>query len=66
MLNLVKSKNMKREKAIDTINDLPQEFELEELLEKLIFVEKVESGLIQLETGQVVSHERFKEIVKKW
>lgn len=57
---------MKKEKALDTVNDLPQEFELEELLEKLIFVEKVESGLKQLETGQVVSHSSLKEMVKKW
>jgi predicted transcriptional regulator len=57
---------MKREKVIATINELPQEFELEELLEKLVFVEKVDNGLRQLETGQVKSHERVKEIVKKW
>ena len=65
-LILVKTMNMKREKVIDTVNELPQEFELEELLEKLVFVEKVESGLKQLESGQVISHERVKEIVKKW
>ena len=57
---------MKREKVIDTVNDLPQEFELEELLEKLVFVEKVESGLKQVETGQTISHDQVKEILKKW
>ena len=56
---------MKKEKVIDTVRDLPQEFELEEL-ERLIFVEKVERGLKQLEAGQVVSHDKVKEIVKKW
>jgi predicted transcriptional regulator len=66
LLILLKSINMKREKVIDTIKDLPQEFELEELLERLVFVEKVESGLKQLETGKVVPHDRLKEIVKKW
>ncbi len=57
---------MKKEKVLDTVKDLPQEFEIEDLLEKLIFVEKVERGLKQLETGRVVSNERVKEIVKKW
>jgi hypothetical protein len=57
---------MKRDKAIEAIKDLPQEFELEELLEKLIFVEKVENGLKQLKTDQVVSHDSVKEIAKKW
>ena len=57
---------MKREKALDTIKELPQEFELEELLERLIFIDKVENGLKQIESGQVISHEAVKELVKKW
>ncbi|MCW3092876.1 MAG: hypothetical protein JWP81_3945 [Ferruginibacter sp.] len=57
---------MKREKVIDTVNDLPQEFELEELHEKLVFVEKIENGLKQVETGQVITHDTLKEMVKKW
>ena len=57
---------MKREKLIDTINNLPPGFELEDLLEKLIFEEKIEKGLLQLEKGKTISHEKVKEIVKKW
>ncbi len=57
--------NMKKEKVIDTIKDLPIEFELEELPEGLVFVEKVESGLKQLEPGKVISHYKLKELVKK-
>ena len=55
---------MKREKVLDTVKDLPQEFELEELLEKLVFVEKVETALKQVEAGQVVPHEDVKQLVK--
>jgi len=57
---------MKRDKAIDTIKEFPKEFELEALLEKLVFVEKVEQGLTQLKKGKTTSHEKVKEIVKKW
>lgn len=57
---------MKREKAIATIKELPPEFELEDLIEKLIFVEKVEKGLKQLDEGKTISHERVKEVIKKW
>ncbi|MEO6232927.1 MAG: hypothetical protein ABJB11_00030 [Ferruginibacter sp.] len=57
---------MKREKALDTIKEFPQEFELEDLIEKLIFIEKVEHGLDQLNNGKTVSHETVKEMVKKW
>ena len=57
---------MKRDKAIETVKELPKEFELEVLLEKLVFVEKVEKGLTQLEDGKTISHKRAKEIAKKW
>jgi hypothetical protein len=57
---------MKRDKAIDTINELPKEFELEALFDKLVFVEKVEQGLTQLKKGNTIPHEKVKETVKKW
>jgi hypothetical protein len=57
---------MKKAKAINTIKELPEEFELDDLLEKLIFVEKVENGLKQLTKGKTVPHDKVKEIVKKW
>ena len=57
---------MKKNKVIDTVKGLPEEFELDELLEKLIFIEKVDLGLAQAEEGKVVTHEKVKEIVKQW
>lgn len=57
---------MNKDKALSTINDFPQEFELDDLLEKLIFIEKVEKGLNDLNKGKTISHEDVKEIVKKW
>jgi hypothetical protein len=57
---------MKREKVIEVVNDLPQEFNLEELIERLVFVEKVEQGLKQLDEGKTVSHGQVKEMIKKW
>lgn len=57
---------MRKDKVLDTVNALPVEFELEELIEKLIFIEKVEKGLAQLDEGKTQSHEEVKQIVKKW
>ena len=57
---------MKRDKVMDTVKEFPKEFELEELIEKLVFVEKVEKGLLQLKKGKTITHEKVKEIVKKW
>ena len=56
---------MKRDKVMDTVKEFPKEFELEDLFERLVFVEKVEKGLIQLKKGKTVPHEKVKEIVKK-
>ena len=57
---------MRREKALDTIKEFPQEFELEDLIEKLVFIEKVEQGINQLDNGKTVPQETDKEMVKKW
>ena len=57
---------MKRDKAIDTVKELPKEFELEDLIEKLVVIEKVEQGLAQLKKGKTITQEKVKEIAKKW
>ena len=57
---------MKKVDAIDVINDLPSEFDLELLIEKLIFIDKVEEGLKQLENNQTTSNEEVKKLIKKW
>ena len=57
---------MKRDKVIDTINELHEEFELEALIERLVFVEKVKQGLAQVETGKTESHAKVKVLIKKW
>ncbi len=58
-------KYMKRDKVIESIKELPQEFELETLIERLIFIDKVEQGLKQIEDGKIISHEQVIEIAKK-
>ena len=55
---------MKKEDVIEAMKELPQDFELEKLLEKLVFMEKVEKGLLQLEQGKTVPHDQVKKIVK--
>ena len=57
---------MKKNKVLETVQLMPENFNLDELIEKLIFIEKVEQGIEQGEAGKVVPHEQVKEIVKKW
>ncbi len=57
---------MKKENLTKILNDLPSEFELDYLMEKLIFIEKVEKGLEQLNNGNVITHYELKQKTKKW
>ena len=58
----MKLNNMKREKVLEALKELPKEFELDVLLEKLVFVEKVNKGLSQIKKGETLTHEKVKEI----
>ncbi len=54
---------MSREKVIEAIKKFPQEFQLEELMERLIFIENVEKGLKPLEEGKTLPHQTVREMV---
>ena len=55
-----------KEKVNRTINNLTDKFTIDELIDKLIFMEKIEEGLQQSEEGKVVSNEDLKVIIDKW
>ncbi len=58
---------MNRAKVIEALDKLPEEFSTDELIDKLLFIEKVEKGLKDVEEGRVVSMEEAKErMSKKW
>lgn len=57
---------MKKEKILEVVNSLPQEFDLDEFLEKLIFMEKVEIGMKELVENKTLSHDEVKESISKW
>ncbi len=58
---------MKKYKVIETLDYLPDEFDVEELVEKLLFVEKVEKGIQDAEEGRVMSLvEARQKMERKW
>jgi predicted transcriptional regulator len=57
---------MKKSTAISAIEELPKEFELDILLERLVVIEKIDKGLADLKSGKIVSHESVKKLAKKW
>lgn len=55
-----------KEKVLKVIDDLPKEFSLDDLVEKLILIEKVEIGLQQVEEGKTMSTTDAKKKLSKW
>ena len=55
-----------KEKLNKTINNLPDSFTIDELIDQLIFIEKVEEGFQQSEEGKVISNEDVKSMIDKW
>lgn len=58
---------MKKNKVIETLDHLPEEFHLEDLVEKLLFIEKVEKGIQDADEGKTMSLQEAKEKMgNKW
>ena len=55
-----------KEKVLEAVNKMPNNFDLDELVERLIFIEKVEKGLDQLKEGKTLSTDELREEVKEW
>jgi hypothetical protein len=55
-----------KEKLSKTVNELPDSFTIDELIDQLIFIEKVEEGIKQSESGKIVSNEDVKLMIDKW
>lgn len=50
-----------KERALEAIRTLPDGATLEEAIERLCFVSKVEEGLKQSRAGEVLSHDEIKK-----
>ena len=57
---------MNKQTILAVVNALPEEIELDELVERLILIEKIEKGREQSRTNQTVAHEEVKQLVKTW
>lgn len=57
---------MTKELAQLTLDNLPDEFELDELLERLVFVAQVEKGRADVRQGKTIPHSEIEKLVKEW
>jgi hypothetical protein len=55
-----------REKIIKSLQDLPEKTTIEDAMERLYLLAKIEKGIKQANEDQCLSHEEAKENMKKW
>ncbi len=48
------------------MKDLPRNVSIEEIMEQMLFIAKIEKGLRQADAGQTISHDRIKAKMAKW
>ena len=55
-----------KEKAVQAVQALPDDASLEDAMERLFLLAKIERGLQQADAGELIPHEKVKERMAKW
>ena len=65
-ITLGKVNMLTKEKLKKTIDSLPDDFSIEDVIEELIVVDKIEKGLKDVKDGKVYTTEEAKDKLNKW
>lgn len=57
---------MNKTTLLNAINDFPNDFDLDELLEKLVVIDKIDEASKGIDNGESISHEELKKITASW
>ena len=57
---------LNRDKIIETIKKMPDRVYLEEVLDRIILLSKIEAGLEQSSKGQVIPDDQLDEQLPEW
>jgi len=57
---------LSKAKIREQIEQLPEHFTIDELIERLVFLNKVESGLNDSSNGNTISENELECVIKKW
>ena len=55
-----------KQMVLKVVRKLPDDASIEDAMEQLLFMAKVEKGLQQAEAGKTIPHGRVQERMKKW
>lgn len=57
---------LSKEKVINVINKLPGEFSIDEVIDQLLFLEKIDKGLAQSEADELIPDEELDKELPQW
>ena len=57
---------MRKSTALESISKLPDEVSIDEIIERLIIVEKIEKGRQQIKDGKINTEDQSKAKLNKW
>ncbi len=57
---------MKKSTILESISKLPDEVTIDEIVERLIIIEKIEKGRKEVQAGKVNTEEQAEAKLKKW
>lgn len=55
-----------KEKVMESLQDLPDDVSIEDVMERLLFLSKIQEGIRQADAGHTLSHAQVKESMAKW
>ncbi|MBK8244895.1 MAG: hypothetical protein IPK88_15830 [Saprospiraceae bacterium] len=55
-----------KEKLLAQIESFPENISIDELIDRLIFIEKLENRILESEKEATISEEELKTIISKW
>jgi predicted transcriptional regulator len=55
-----------KERVLKAVNDLPDDASIEDAMERLLLLAKIERGIAQADAGQTIPHSEVKERMAKW
>ncbi len=57
---------LKKSQIIESIQNMPDEVDIEDVIERIIVLSKIERGRRQIDNGQFYTNDEIKQMVAQW
>ncbi|HEY0977347.1 MAG TPA: hypothetical protein VGE21_07735 [Flavobacteriales bacterium] len=63
----IKARSLSKRAVLKTLKDMPERFDADELIERIMLLQKVEEGVADVKAGRVLGTDAMREhIAAKW